>query len=122
MSIDEIDAYLADVPQPQRATLESLRRTLLELLPDAHEGLSYGVPCFKVAGIGIAGFAAYRDHCSYFPMSGSVLAGLSSQTTGYSTSKGALKFPIDAPLPAALVSTLVHARQDEIGGDRFPRR
>jgi uncharacterized protein YdhG (YjbR/CyaY superfamily) len=110
----DVDAYLAHVPSPQRETLESLRRTLRGLLPDAEEGISYGVPCFKVGGQGIAGFASYRGHCSYLPMSGSVLATLADEVAEYKTSKGALKFAIDQTLPDALVRTLVSARQAEV--------
>lgn len=86
------------------------------MLPEATEGLSYGVPCLKVDGRGVAGFAAYQDHNSYLPMSGSVLSTISDKLTGFPTSKGALKFAIDTPLPVSLLRTLVRARLDEING------
>ncbi|MEI6362314.1 MAG: DUF1801 domain-containing protein [Actinomycetes bacterium] len=114
MSAQEIDAYLADVPEPQRTTLEALRSTLRSLLPEAEEGLAYGVPAFKVDGTGVAGFAAYQRHCSYFPMSGGILPALAEDLAGYTTSKGALKFPVDRPLPKTLVRRLVKARLAEI--------
>lgn len=114
MSSAEIDAYLAAVPEPQRTTLSSLRSTLQSLLPTADEGIAYGVPAYRVDGVAVAGFASYARHCSYFPMSGSVLSTVSASVEGYRTSKGALQFAIDAPLPTTLVRTLVKARLAEL--------
>ena len=81
MSDAEVDDYLAAVPEPQRSTLERLRAVLAALLPDAEQGISYGVPCFKVGGKGVAGFASYKDHCTYLPMSGSITAELADELT-----------------------------------------
>jgi uncharacterized protein YdhG (YjbR/CyaY superfamily) len=112
---DEIDAYLAGLEEPKRSTLEALRKAILEVVPDAEQGLSYGVPAFKVGGKAVAGFAAFTNHLSYLPQSGSVLAEVGDDVAGYETSKGALKFAIDEPLPKRLVRTLVTARLRELG-------
>ena len=61
---------------------------LVGLLPDAEQGIAYGVPCFKVDGKGIAGFASYAKHCSYFPMSGSITAELASELQGLRDGQG----------------------------------
>jgi uncharacterized protein YdhG (YjbR/CyaY superfamily) len=112
---DEIDAYLAGLEEPKRSTLEALRKAILEVVPDAEQGLSYGVPAFKAGGMAVAGFAAFTNHLSYLPQSGSVLAEVGDDVAGYETSKGALKFAIDEPLPKRLVRTLVTARLRELG-------
>ena len=110
-----IDAHLAGLPQPQRATLLALRATLRELLPGAQECLSYRMPCFKVDGVAVAGFDAYTAHCSYFPHSGNVVERVSGIPAWCTVaSKGTLQFPVDRPLPKALVKKLVLARQAEI--------
>ena len=114
VSQQDVDDYLAGVPEPQRSTLEQVRATLGALLPDAEQGIAYGVPCFKVGGKGVAGFASYARHCSYLPMSGSITAELAEQLTGYTTSKGSVQFPTDTPLPPDLVAQLVDARRAEI--------
>lgn len=113
----EIDTYLANLEEPKKGTLEALRATILEILPDAEEALSYGMPAFRVKGKVIAGFAAFKDHCSYLPHSGSVLETLGADLDGYSMSKGALRFPVDQPLPKALVRKLIGARLAQA----FPR-
>ncbi len=114
MSTAEVDTYLAGVPEPQRTTLEAMRAMIAALLPDAEQGIAYGVPCFKVGGKGVAGFGYYRNHNTYFPMSGSVTAELADELTDYVTAKGSLRFAADTPLPQPLVERLVEARTREI--------
>lgn len=114
MSQQDVDDYLAGVPEPQRSTLESLRAMLAELLPDAEQGIAYGVPCFKVGGKGVAGFGFYKNHCTYFPMSGSITAELADDLEDYVTAKGSIRFPNDEPPPRRLVARLVEARRREI--------
>jgi hypothetical protein len=72
VSAEEIDRYLDALAEPKRATLAGLRQTILGILPGAEQGISYGVPAFKVGGKTIAGFAAFKNHLSYLPHSGSV--------------------------------------------------
>jgi uncharacterized protein YdhG (YjbR/CyaY superfamily) len=111
----EIDAYLAAVEEPKRSTLEALRQSILDVVPTAEQGMSYGMPAFKVAGKTVAGFAAYKNHLSYMPHSGSVISQLGDDVAGYETSKGALRFDVDTPLPKQLVRKLVAARLDQLG-------
>jgi uncharacterized protein YdhG (YjbR/CyaY superfamily) len=111
----EIDRYLATLDEPKRSALEALRESILEILPEAEQGISYGAPAFKVKGKTVAGFAAFKNHLSYVPHSGSVLATLQDDTAPYETSKGSLKFAVDEPLPKRLVKKLVSARMRELG-------
>ncbi len=113
MSKSEIDDYLAALEEPSKSILETLRKTILEVLPTAEQCISYQIPTFKVDGKAIAGFAAYKNHCSYFPMSGAVLDKLGKEVTKYQTSKGTLRFGIDNPLPKALVKKLIRVRMAE---------
>jgi uncharacterized protein YdhG (YjbR/CyaY superfamily) len=110
VSAQEIDQYLDALEEPKRATLARLRHTILEILPEADQGISYGVPAFKVRGKTIAGFAAFKNHLSYLPHSGSVFAQLHDDLEGYTTSSGALRFGIDEPLPGPLVEKLITVR------------
>lgn len=110
MSAAEIDRYLADVAEPKRSTLEQLRRTILEVIPDAEQCISYGVPGFRLQGKVVAGFAAFKNHLSYLPHSGSVFPELREELTSYRTSSGALQCAIDTPLPKSLVAKLISVR------------
>jgi len=115
MTMKEIDDYLASVEEPKRSTLEALRRSILGVVPDAEQCLSYGVPAFKVQGRAIAGFAAFTNHLSYLPHSGSVLDELGADIAGYRSTKGSLHFAVDEPLPDVLVRRLVEARMRQLG-------
>jgi uncharacterized protein YdhG (YjbR/CyaY superfamily) len=112
---EEVDRYLAAQDELSRSTLELLRASILEVVPEAEQCLSYDMPAFKIAGKTVAGFAAFKHHLSYLPHSGSVLSTLADEVSGYETSKGALRFAIDKPLPAQLVKKLLTARMRELG-------
>jgi len=110
VSAQEIDQYLEALEEPKRGTLALLRQRIVDVLPDAEQGVFYGVPAFKVQGKTVAGFAAFKDHLSYLPHSGSVFPQLADELTGYTFSKGALRFDVDRALPASLVERLVEVR------------
>jgi uncharacterized protein YdhG (YjbR/CyaY superfamily) len=121
VSAAEIDEYLLAVDEPKRGTLQALRRTILEIVPEAEQVISYRVPAFRVHGKVVAGFAAYKDHLSYLPFSGSVLDQLGDELRGYTMTKSALHFPVDRPLPKSLVRKLIAMRLDQIGQARASR-
>ena len=110
-----IDEYLASLRPDQRAALEKVRRAVRAAAPGAEESWSYGLPAFRLGGKPIAGFAAHADHCSYYPMSGNVVAALRDALTRYETSKGAIRFSPGSVPPAALIRKLVQARIAELG-------
>ena len=114
MSREQVDAYLASVEEPKRSTLQQLRRTILAIVPGAEEGISYQVPAFRVGRRVVAGFAAFKNHLSYLPFSGSVLEQLPDEIAGFKGTKSALHFPVDQPLPEPLVRRLIEVRLKEI--------
>jgi uncharacterized protein YdhG (YjbR/CyaY superfamily) len=115
VAAEEVDLYLAALDEPERGTLELLRRSILEVVPEAEQGISYGMPAFKVEGKTVAGFAAFKHHLSYLPHSGSVVATLADDVAAYETSKASLRFAVDKPLPKQLVKKLVTTRMRELG-------
>jgi uncharacterized protein YdhG (YjbR/CyaY superfamily) len=115
VSAEEIDDYLRSVEEPKRSTLRVLRRTILDVIPDAEQGMSYGMPAFRMQGKTVAGFAAFKDHLSYLPHSGAVLGQLGDELSGYTMTTGSLHFPVDRPLPKAVVTRLIAVRLSEAG-------
>jgi uncharacterized protein YdhG (YjbR/CyaY superfamily) len=113
VSAEEVTAYLQRIEEPKQGTLAALRQTILEIVPDAEQVISYRVPAFRMNGKTIAGFAAFRNHLSYLPFSGSVLPQLADELKGYTMTKSALHFPVDAPLPPSLVKKLIDTRLAE---------
>lgn len=104
-----VEAYLAKLPPKSRATLEKLRKTIRAAAPKATEGISYGIPAFRHNG-GLVAYAAFKNHCSFFPMSGTLIETHKDDLKSYVTSKGTIQFEIGKSLPAALVKKMVKAR------------
>lgn len=108
-----IDDYLEALPADRREALESLRKTIKAIVPNADECISYAMPAFRVDGRVIAGFLATSKGCSYYPFSGRTLATLSADVASYEQTKGALHFKPERPLPKTLVRKLIKARLAE---------
>lgn len=106
----DVDDYLAGVPEPARTTLEKVRAVIRAAAPkEAVECISYGMPAFRYKGA-LVGYAAFKKHCSFFPMSATLIAEFQQDLGKYSTAKGTVHFPMDKPLPAALLRKFVKAR------------
>ncbi len=117
MAAHEIDDYLVGLPDDQRRALDDLRTTILTVLPDAEQGISYKLPAFRSGGALVAGFGAFSNHLSYLPHSGTVLPSLRLDAAGYDCTKSSLHFTPERPLPPDLVERLIEARLAEIRGD-----
>ena len=109
-----IDKYLKRFPDEQRESLQYLRETILAIVPQAKETLSYGMPAFEIDGKVVAGFDGFKNHSSYFPHSGSVLEELYGFPEWCEVSKGTLRFPIGKKLPKTLVRKLISVRRRQI--------
>jgi uncharacterized protein YdhG (YjbR/CyaY superfamily) len=105
-----IDHYLAGVSPDKRPALEKLRRTIRAAAPKAEECISYQIPAFRFEGRLLVGFCAAAKHCSFFPMSSSMIAEHKDELKGYDTSKGTIRFQRDKPLSAAFVRKIVKGR------------
>ena len=105
-----VDEYLTRVPEPARSTLNRIRAVIRSAVPpETTEALSYGMPAFQYKGPLVA-YAAFSNHCSFFPMNASLIEAFQDELKDFPTSKGTIRFPVDKPLPAALVKKLVKAR------------
>ena len=105
----DVDEYLAGVPEPARSTLNKVRAAIRTAVPPGTtETISYRMPAFKHNGV-LVWYAAFSNHCSLFP-TGAVIEAFKKELKGFSTSKGTIQFSTDKPLPAELVKKLVKAR------------
>lgn len=107
-----IDEYLEALPAEQRAALAKLRRTIRSAAPQAEECISYGLAAFRQNGMLVAMGATAR-HCAFYLMSSTTIGEHAAELQDYDTSKGTIRFPANAPLPATLVRKLVKARLAE---------
>jgi len=106
-----VDEYLAAVVSDDaRKTLSNLRIVIREAIPEAEEVIKYGIPTYISHGF-VASFAAYKNHCSFFP--GHTVVDFAESLKGYKTLKGTIQFPHDKPLPDELVVAMVKARSAE---------
>ncbi|HUL14606.1 MAG TPA: DUF1801 domain-containing protein [Terriglobales bacterium] len=109
--------YLASVPNPARSTLGELRAAIRSSVPrEASETISYGIPAIRYKGI-LVWYAAFAKHCSLFPTA-SVIVAFKQELKGFPTSKGTIKFPLDKPLPIALIKKMVEARVAKTSGEK----
>jgi uncharacterized protein YdhG (YjbR/CyaY superfamily) len=103
-----VSEYLDSVPEPARSTLNQVRAAIRAAAPkQTTETISYGMPMFEYKGM-LMGVAAFKQHCSLFP--GALLKEFENDLQKYTTTKGSIHFPLDKPLPAALVKKLVKAK------------
>lgn len=111
-----VNEYFREVPSGVRRELEVLRREILLLAPTAVEGISYGMPAYKLAGKPLVYFAVYKNHIGFYPTP-SGLVKFEKELRKYPTSKGAIRFAINEPLPMELIRKIVKHRMKVIGSE-----
>ena len=108
-----IDDYLSNVSPSQKEELERIRNIVKQIVPDAEETISYGIPAFKYKHKYFIGFAGFKNHMSIFP--GSIpLESLGDKLKGFKISKGTIQFTEDKPVSEALIKELIHNRLTKI--------
>ena len=108
-----IDEYLAPLSNEQRTTLENLRKAIKAAAPQAEECISYDIPGFRLEGKMLVSFAAWANHCAFYPGS-HALKVHQNELQAYGTSKGTIRFKTNNPLPATLVRKLVKSRIESV--------
>ena len=108
-----VEQYLSAVPEPARSTLVKVRAAVRAAAgTEATETISYGMPAFRYKGM-LVWYAAFKEHCSFFPGNSSLIEEFGEELAGYSTAKGTIRFPVDKPLPSSLIRKIVRARMAE---------
>lgn len=107
-------AYFASLPPAVRARMKAVREMVCRIAPDAVEVFSYGIPGFRLHGKPLVWYAAFKHHTSLYPMTASIRKANAPALKAYKMSTGTVQFPLDEPLPTALVKRLVKARLAEL--------
>lgn len=102
-----IDEYISTFSGDAKTYLETAREKILEVLPDAKQKISYGIPTFEVEGRNIVHIAAYEGHYAFYP--GAIVTQFTDELKNYKTSKGTVQFPLDKPVPYDLIQKITKA-------------
>ena len=112
-----VDEYMAQLPDDRRAVMEQLRSTIRSAAPDATEAISYNMPAFRLRGRFLVSYQAFKRHYSLFPWSDRMVAELGDDLRPYAVGKGTIRFPADEPIPLELVARIVTIRLEEVKED-----
>ncbi|NNC13947.1 DUF1801 domain-containing protein [Planctomonas sp. JC2975] len=112
----DVTEYYATLPADVRELFDGMRRRALELVPDAVEGRSYGMPALLYRGKGLLSTMQAKTHLAVYPFSGTVVGQVADRLPGFSLSSGTIRFSVDHPLPAEVVDDLIELRVREIDG------
>ena len=110
-SFKTINEYINSFPIEVQKLLQAIRQTIKETVPEASERISYQMPAFYLNG-NLVYFAAFKNHIGFYPFPSGV-ADFQREASGYKTSKGAIQFPLEKPIPYELVKKIVKFRVKE---------
>ncbi|HTB32980.1 MAG TPA: DUF1801 domain-containing protein [Bacteroidia bacterium] len=107
-----VDEYISGFPEETRELLEKVRAAIQDVAPEAEEVISYMMPGYKLNG-SLVWFAGFKNHIGFYPRGSSAIIAFEKELAGYKTSKGAVQFPMDKPMPIALIKKMVKYRVKE---------
>jgi uncharacterized protein YdhG (YjbR/CyaY superfamily) len=111
-----VDDYFGGLDASQRAAFEHIRNLVMDLVPEAEQGTSYGMAALKYKQKPLLAFLAAKHHLSIFPFSSRVIDAVRDRLTGFELSKGTIRFTVAMPLPDEVVRDVVRHRMEEIVG------
>lgn len=109
-----VDEYIASQPETSRELLARVRSSIRKALPEAEEGISYGIPAYKFPEGPVLYFAGWKKHYSLYPASAELLAAFKDQSGDYAVSGSTIRFPVSNPVPEKLIEEMARFRAGEV--------
>ncbi|OGX79965.1 hypothetical protein A6395_04645 [Exiguobacterium sp. SH31] len=113
--VTTVDEYILQFPVEVQAILQTLRKLVKDISPEAEEKMSYQMPTYYLKG-NLVHFAAYKNHIGFYPTPTGIEA-FKDELSDYKSAKGSVQFPIDKPIPFELIKRIVEFRVGEMNGD-----
>jgi uncharacterized protein YdhG (YjbR/CyaY superfamily) len=107
-----VDAYIAAFPENVKKSLEKVRMTIRQAVPEAEEQISYNMPAFRFHGV-LSYYAAHKEHIGFYPADARVIEVFRNDLKGFETSKGTIRIPFEKPIPVDLIKKIVKYRAQE---------
>lgn len=115
-NFQNIDDYIANFPEDVQKVLEQVRVTIQKAAPQAEEAISYQMPTFKLNG-NLVHFAAWKNHIGFYPTPSGTKE-FQKEIAKYVFAKGSIQFPLNEPMPLALITKIVNFRVKENEGKK----
>lgn len=110
----ELSDFVDGLAEPERSIVDGIRMRAVSLVPDAVEGMSYGMPALRYRDSPLVSVMPAKGHIGLYPFSPAVVTAVADRLDGYSWSKGTIRFTAEHPLPDAVVDRIILLRRDEI--------
>ena len=107
MKAETVGDYIAGFPKDVQKVLRTIRKTIRAAAPGAEESITYRIPTYKLNGRPLIYFAAFKTHIGVYPLTAPVKAKFKKELSGYKGGKGTVRFPLDEPIPYALIARIV---------------
>lgn len=117
MSIKTMDEFISKYPPKVQTILQRIRSVIHKSAPGAEEAMSYGIPTFRLNGKNLVHFSAFKEHIGFYPTP-SGIAKFKKELSAYEGAKGSVKFPLNKPIPYALIGKITQYRVKEVMGEK----
>ncbi|MBK6792569.1 MAG: DUF1801 domain-containing protein [Anaerolineales bacterium] len=121
MSASPMEEFIARYPATVQVILQKIRAVIHKSAPRAEEAMSYGIPTFKLNGKNLVHFSAFKEHIGFYPTP-SGIEKFKKELAVYEGAKGSVKFPLDKPIPYALITKIVQFRVKEVSAQTTPKK
>ena len=116
-----VDDFIAKYPQEVQTILQKIRATIRKSAPAAEETIGYGIPTFKLNGKNLVHFSAFKEHIGFYPTPTGI-EHFKKELSVYEGAKGSVKFPLNKPIPYALITKIVQFRVKEVSTQTAPKK